>query len=231
MDDKSFLAIDTPGVRKRKSLANDIEFYGLVRALRSIRRADVVLMVFEAGKTISRVDKQLVDEIYDRRKPCIFVVNKWDLGLDEGMTTEKWADYLLTTFATMRHVPVAFLTATDGKNIRQVVNLAQSIFKQARERVPTARLNEVVRAAVKNNPPPQRRNKRPKILYATQVGVTPPTIVLKCNDPKLFDNSWKRYLLGVFRETLPFEEVPLRVHYRKRQRDDESQEIDDGAEA
>ncbi|MFQ5730677.1 MAG: ribosome biogenesis GTPase Der [Planctomycetaceae bacterium] len=224
MDDKTFVAIDTPGVRKRKSLANDIEFYGLIRAQRSIRRADVVLMMFDATQTISRVDKQLVDEIHSQQKPCIFAVNKWDLGLGEEMTAERWADYLLETFATMRHVPVAFLTAHDGKNIRPVINLAQSIFKQARERVPTPRLNAVVRAAVTNSPPPHRRNKRPKIYYAAQVAVTPPTIVLKCNDPRLFDESWKRYLLGVFRETLPFEEVPIRVYYRKRRRDEDFEE-------
>jgi len=229
MDERTFIAIDTPGVRKKKSLASDIEFYGLVRAQKSIRRADVVLMFFDATRTISRVDKQIVDEIYERRKPCIFVVNKWDLGRAEEMTTDRWADYLLETFGTMRHVPVAFLTATDGRNIRQVINLAQTVFKQARQRVPTSKLNEVVQQAVKLNPPPFRRNKRPKIYFATQVGVTPPTIVLKCNDPRLFDNSWKRYLQGVFRETLPFEEVPLRIYYRRREREDEGMLEQDAA--
>src|SRR5262245_57277213 len=86
-DGKAFVAIDTPGVRKRKSLASDIEFYGLTRALRSIRRADVVLMFFDAAQTISAVDKQLVGEIAEQFKPCIFVINKWDLGQEAGMTT------------------------------------------------------------------------------------------------------------------------------------------------
>ena len=94
LDGKAFVAIDTPGVRKKKSLANDIEFYGLVRAQKSIRRADVVLMFFDASQTISQVDKQLVEFIRRYYKPCVFVVNKWDLGLDEEMTTHKWADYL-----------------------------------------------------------------------------------------------------------------------------------------
>ena len=82
LDGKSFVAIDTPGVRKRKSLANDVEFYGLLRAKRSIRRADVVFMVFDATETISKVDKQLVEEISENYKPCVFVVNKWDLAGD-----------------------------------------------------------------------------------------------------------------------------------------------------
>ena len=230
IDGKAFVAIDTPGVRKRKSMANDIEFYGLVRAQKSIRRADVVLMFFDAMRTISRVDKQLVDEINERQKPCIFVVNKWDLGLDEGMTADKWDEYLAKTFATMRHAPVAFLTAKDGRNIHKVVNLAQSMFKQAQTRVATAELNEVVRNAMAYKPPPMRRNKRPKIYYATQVAVAPPTIVLKVNDPRVFDKSWKRYLLGVFRERLPFDEVPLRVYYRARHSNDDVSEEEYAAE-
>lgn len=213
-DEQSFIAIDTPGVRKRKSLANDIEYYGLVRAQRSIRRADVVLMFFDSQETISRVDKQLVDEIHERAKPCIFVVNKWDLA--DEMTSEAWAEYLDKTFGSMRHVPVAFITAQTGRNLKQLVNLAQTIFKQARIRVSTPKLNKLVRAAILNNQPPHRKNRRPKVFFATQIGIEPPTIVLKCNDPKLFDETWKRYLLGVFREELPFQEVPIRLYLRTR---------------
>ncbi len=221
VDGKTIIAIDTPGVRKRKSLANDIEFYGLVRAKRSIRRADVVFMFFDSLHTISRVDKQLVDEIHEHHKPCVFVVNKWDQALEAEMTTEKWSEYLMRSFGSMRHVPIAFVTAKDSKNIRKVVNLAQSIFKQARQRVSTGKLNKLVRAAIDASPPPFRKNRRPKILFATQVSTTPPTIVLKCNDPSLFDESWKRYLLGVFREQLPFHEVPIKLYFRARSRDDE----------
>lgn len=221
MDDRCFVAIDTPGVRKRKSLANDIEFYGLVRAQRSIRRADLVLMFFDATRTISRVDKQLVDEISRHHKPCVFVVNKWDLALDEGMTSEKWANYLIRSFGSMRHVPIAFLTAKDGRNIRKLINLTQSVWKQANRRLTTGLLNRLLRQALEKNPPPIRRNRRPKIYFGSQVDCVPPTIVLKCNEPALFDESWKRYLLGFLRETTPFEEVPIRVFYRARDEKDD----------
>lgn len=224
VDGKTLVAIDTAGVRKRKSLAGDIEFYSLVRAKESIRRADVVLMFFDATKTISRVDKQLVDEIHDRSKACIFVINKWDLGLDKEMTTEKWVEYLAHNFPTMGYVPIAFLTAKDSKNLRQVVNLAQSIFKQSRERVGTGRLNEVLRDAIDRKQPPFKSNRRPKIYYATQVSTEPPTIVLKCNDPKLFSQDWIRYLLSVFRERLPFAEIPIRLIFRAREQSDTSAE-------
>ncbi|MDF1742750.1 MAG: ribosome biogenesis GTPase Der, partial [Gimesia sp.] len=221
-DEKSFLAIDTPGVRKRKSLANDIEFYGLTRAKRSIRRANVVLMFFDSQETISKVDKQLVAEIEENYKPCIFVINKWDLGRDQKMTSEKWDEYLTSQFKTMRHAPVAFVTARDSRNIKQVVNLAQTIFKQSRIRVSTGRMNKIVRAAIQNHQPPHSKNRRPKIFYATQVATEPPTIVLKCNDSKLFTESWKRYLSGVLREQLPFKEIPIKQYYRSKDLRDES---------
>nr|MDQ3333181.1 50S ribosome-binding GTPase [Planctomycetota bacterium] len=222
VDGKTLVAIDTAGVRKRKSIAGDIEFYSLVRAKESIRRADVVLMFFDSTKTVSRVDKQLVEEIYESHKPCIFVVNKWDLGLAADMTSEKWVKYLGISFPTMTYVPIAFLTAKDSKNIRQVVNLAQSIFKQARERVGTGKINEVLRSAIDRKQPPYKANRRPKIYYATQVSTEPPTIVMKCNDPKIFSADWTRYLLSVFREKLPFAEVPIRLIFRARESADAS---------
>jgi GTPase len=217
MDGKSFIAMDTPGVRKRKSLANSVEWYGLVRAKRSIRRANVTFMFFDCMETISRVDKQLVGEIHDECKPCIFVVNKWDLAADAEIST--WAEYLFKHFAHMRHVPVAVITAKTGRNVKKLINLAQSIYKQARTRVSTSELNKVVRAAVKNWPPPMRQNRTPRILFATQVATEPPTIVIKCNAAVLFDPDYKRYLLGVFREQLPFKEVPIKLYFRSKDTD------------
>ena len=146
--------------------------------------------------------------------------NQWDLSAD--MTTEAWSEYLLRTFATMRYVPVAFMTASEGRNVRKLVNLAQNLFKQARSRVRTARVNRVVRAAILANPPPLRKNRRAKLYFATQVSTEPPTIVLKCNDPALIDETWKRYLLGVLHEHLPYAEVPIRLYFRMRVRTDDS---------
>lgn len=218
LDGKSFIAIDTPGVRKRKSLANDVEWYGLARAKRSIRRANVVMMFFDCSDKISRVDKQLVSEILEECKACIFVGNKWDLAV--GMEPGEWAEYVFKTFADMRHVPTAVITAQTGKNIKKLINLAQSIYKQSRLRIGTGELNRLVREAVKKWPPPMRKNRTPRILFVTQVAVEPPTLVFKVNDAELFDESWKRYLMGVLREELPFKEVPLKIYFRSR--DDKS---------
>jgi GTP-binding protein len=177
-------------------------------------------MFFDATQTISKVDKQLVEEISEHYKPCIFVINKWDSALDQKMTTDKWVKYLLDTFSSMRHVPIAIITAKDGRNIRKLINLAQSVHKQATLRMSTARLNKAVRKAIERNPPPIRKNRRPKIYFASQIAGSPPTIVLKCNDSSLLDESWKRFLLGFLRETTPFQEVPIRLVIRGRNESD-----------
>ncbi|HEX5270828.1 MAG TPA: ribosome biogenesis GTPase Der, partial [Gemmataceae bacterium] len=215
-DGKAFVAIDTAGVRKKRSLANDVEFYSLARAERSIRRADVVLLFLDARSTVSRVDKQLAEYILDAHKPAIFVVNKWDLALAQGVRTGEWADYLHKHFPSLDFVPMAFITAKAGKNVQQVLNLAQSLHEQAGARVGTGDLNRVLRAALEETPPPMRQNRRPKVYFATQAGTNPPTVVLMTNGPELFDNTYLRYLEKTFRDRLPFSEVPIKLTLRLR---------------
>jgi GTP-binding protein len=216
LDGKSFLAIDTPGLRRRKSITTDIDFYSTHRAQRSIRRADIVLLFFDPTQRISKVDKQLSDYVASQYKPCIFVVNKWDLMAD-GMPTERWVGYLRDTFRTMWYVPIAFITGQTGKNVKAMLNHAQMLFKQAIHRVTTGELNRVVHAALEANPPPLYQNRTPKIFYATQVGTEPPTIVLFCSEPEALSQPYRRYLLGVFRQKLPFSEVPIKLYLRKRE--------------
>jgi GTP-binding protein len=218
-DGQAFIAIDTAGVRKKRSLANDVEFYSLARAERSIRRADVVLLFFDARQRISKVDKQLADYVLKHHKPCIFVMNKWDLMVP--VRTGRMARYLQANFPSLDFVPIAFITATEGKNVQAVLNLAQNLNKQAHHRVSTGDLNRVLRAALASTPPPLRQNRRPKVFYATQVNVAPPTIVLFTNGPELFDNTYKRYLLKTFRDQLGFGELPIKLHLRQRSREDQ----------
>lgn len=111
---------------------------------------------------------------------------------------------------------LADIAAQQDKNTKQLINLAQTIYKQARMRVSTAKLNQVIRAAIVNNPPSSPTAKRMKIYYGTQVATEPPTVVLKCNHPDQIDLSWQRYLLGVMREELPFKEVPIKLYLRPR---------------
>jgi GTP-binding protein len=216
LDGKAFTAIDTPGLKRARSIASDVEYYSFHRAQRSVRRADVVLLFFDPTQRISKVDKQLCDYIAQEYKPCVFVVNKWDLQHD-SMPTEKWVHYLHDTFRAMHHVPIAFVTGKTGKNVKALLNHAQMLFTQARQRVATSDLNKLLEAAIAANPPPIYQNRQPKILFATQVGVEPPTLVLFCSNPAAIPQTYRRYLLGVFRDRLPFTEVPIKLYLRRRE--------------
>lgn len=163
MDGKTFVAIDTPGFRRNNAITTDIDFYSTHRGQRAIRRADVVLLFFDASQRISKVDKQLCDYIAQQYKPCIFVVNKWDL-MAGTMPMEKWVTYLRDTFRTMLYVPIAFITGQTGKNVKALLNHAQMLFKQSRMRLSTAQLNKLLRAAVEKNPPPSHQNRRADLL-------------------------------------------------------------------
>ncbi len=230
-DGKAFVAIDTAGVRKKGSVASDIEFYSMHRAERSIRRADVVLLFLDPRVRISKVDKQLAEYILQHHKPAVFVVNKWDLMAP--MPTGKFAPYIRGTFPSLDYVPIAFITARSGRNVQAVLNLAQSLHKQAGARVTTGDLNRVLRMAIKQQAPPMRQNRRPKIFYATQVSVNPPTIVLFTNGPELFDNTYQRYLIKMFRDHLPFADVPIKLYLRHKRREDRPpvEEVPETAEA
>jgi GTP-binding protein len=226
LDGKAFVAIDTPGIRRAKSRNASIDFFGAHRAQRSIRRADVVLLFLDATQRISKVDQQLCEYIGEEYKPCIFVVNKWDM-LAKTMPTEKWVRYLNDTFRTMRYAPIAFITGQTGKNVKALLNHAQMLFKQSRQRLSTGQLNRMLRDAVQRNPPPLYQNRRPKIFYGTQVGVQPPTLVLFCNEPKAVAKNYQRYLLGAVRDSMNFEEVPIKLYLRRRQASDHRNDVEE----
>ena len=227
-DGKVFLAIDTAGVRRKKSLASDVEFYSLARAQRSIRRADVVLLFFDPRLRVSKVDKQLADYVLEQHKPAIFVINKWDLMKDH-MPTGRYADYMQAIFPMLDYVPMAFVTAQQGRNVWKLLNLAQHLHKQASARVPTGDLNRLVKRALDEQPPPLRQNRQGRVFYGTQVAVNPPTIVLFTNGPDLFDLTYQRYLLKFFRDHLPFREVPIKLHLRAKKKGDELPKVEEDA--
>jgi len=215
-DNKAFIAIDTAGVRKRRSVKGDIEFYSLVRAERSIRRADVVLLFLDPEENVSKVDKQLAEYILQFHKPAIFVVNKWDIITPKGIETGTMAKYLQEVFTSLDYVPIAFITAKTGRNVFPVLNLAQSLYKQSCKRVSTAQITKVINDAVEKNPPPLRQNRTPRIYFASQVDSKPPTIVLFTNGATLFDPPYLRYLLKSVRDNLAFNDVPIRLLLRGR---------------
>ncbi|MFM8635872.1 MAG: ribosome biogenesis GTPase Der [Planctomycetia bacterium] len=216
VDGHSFLAIDTPGLRRTKSRTTDIDFYSTHRAQRSIRRADVVLLFFDAAEPIGKVDKQLAEEIVEAGKPVVLVVNKWDLYAAD-VRKKEWTEYLRDTFRTMPWAPVKFVTATSGRNVKAVVDVAQRLFRQSHERVTTGRLNSILRRAIEQNQPPADTRGRPvRIFYATQAETAPPTIMLSTSAPRSVSEPYRRYLLGVLRKETPFREVPIKLVVRGR---------------
>ncbi|HOM17452.1 MAG TPA: 50S ribosome-binding GTPase, partial [Thermoguttaceae bacterium] len=224
LDGKAFIAIDTPGVLRRRSIGGDLDFYSLHRAQRSIRRADVVLLFLDPTQHVTKLDKQLADYIAQQYKPCILVVNKWDLMA--GKTpTEKWALYLRDSFPAMTYAPIAFITGKTGKNVKALLNHAQMLFKQARQRIKTGQLNQLLQAALRHNPPPTHQGRKVRLYYGVQVGIQPPTLVIFCNEPKWLSAPYQRYLLGFLRENLPYDEVPIKLYLRRRTQGDQRDEI------
>jgi len=216
VDGRTFLAIDTPGLRRTKSRKSDLDYYSTHRAERSIRRADVVLLFFDASEPIGKVDKQLAETVVEDAKPVVLVVNKWDLYA-AGVERKEWIEYLRQTFRTMPWAPVEFVTAKNGRNVKTVIDTAQRLFRQSQTRVPTARLNTILRAAIDANQPPADTRGRPvRIYYATQVETAPPTIVLSTSAPKSLTEAYRRYLIGALRKQTPFHEVPIRLLVRGR---------------
>lgn len=215
-DGRTIMAIDTAGLRQKRKIDDDVEFYAYTRAIHSIRRADVVLFLIDASVPVGRVDKRLGQFIWSEYKPCIVVVNKWDLAKGRA-STEEYGEYLTKVMPQIDYAPVAFTSAIDGRNLYATVDLATELFKQSRIRVGTGKLNQVLQRVLEANAPGSKRgNKAPKFFYAAQVSTQPPTLVLFVNGPELVTQNYERFLLNRFREMLPFEEVPVRLLFRAR---------------
>ena len=214
---RTFIAIDTAGLKKKRKHKNDIEYYGYTRALASIRRADVALFLIDSTVPISEVDKKLAQFIVNEYKPCVLVVNKWDLAKGRA-GAESYADYLEKSLPHLAYAPLAFTTATEGRNIHSTIDVAQSLFKQAQTRVTTGQLNRAIETVLAAYPPSANKHgAQPKIYYATQVSICPPTIVLFVNNPALMRETYRRFVEKRIQETLPFEETPLRLVWRARE--------------
>ncbi len=213
---KTFIAIDTAGIRKKKQIQDSVEFYSMSRVERSIRRADVVLLFIDMPRKISQVDKKIGDFIKTQFKPCILVINKWDLA--EDVKISQFEDYIQSRLPGLYYAPLSFISALKGENVIETIKLAQEIFQQAHTRVPTSELNKVLEHAFALHYPTRRKSKIAKIYYGTQVSVCPPTFVLFVNDKSLFSSDYERYLSNQLRKSLPFQEIPLKFYFRPKKR-------------
>ena len=213
IEGKEFIAIDTAGVRKKKHIQDSIEFYGMTRVERSIRRADVVILLIDAPRDISQVDKKISDYIKTQYKPCLLVISKWDIA-EEDAEIEEFIKYVHARLPGMGFAPLSFISSFSGENIIETIELAQEMYQQANTRVTTSELNAVLEKAFTQHRPTKRKTKVSKVYYATQVSVCPPTFVLFVNDKRLFNSDYERYLSNQLRHSLPFSEIPLKFYFR-----------------
>jgi GTP-binding protein len=211
---REFIAIDTAGIRKKKKVAGNVEFYSVHRAERTIRRCDVVLLMIDSTVPLGQVDKELAGYIIEQFKPVILVVNKWDLAKDKA-GQEDYRQYIDKLIPHLSFAPISFTTATEGVNVKATVALAQQLFAQASARVTTGELNRVIEEIIALRGPSHKSGtKPPKVRYVTQVSTCPPTIVLFVNGLESFTPPYRRFLLNKLRGRLPFSEIPLRLIFR-----------------
>jgi GTP-binding protein len=216
-DGKAFVVIDTAGIRKERAVQGGIEFYAQRRAERAMRRADVTALVLDATADVGRLDRQIAGYALEHRHPVLVVVNKWDLR-PPGLTTGAFEKYVRATVPGLAYAPIVFTTATSGRNVDVVIDVARGLFRQAGTRVKTSDLNEALKLSAKLKHPRPRHGRVGQVYYGTQVGVHPPTFVLFVNDPDLFDSTYRRYLENRFREVLPIPEIPMAIFFKGRDR-------------
>eukprot|EP00557_Chaetoceros_sp_GSL56_P003817 CAMPEP_0176498520 /NCGR_PEP_ID=MMETSP0200_2-20121128/12369_1 /TAXON_ID=947934 /ORGANISM="Chaetoceros sp., Strain GSL56" /LENGTH=570 /DNA_ID=CAMNT_0017896741 /DNA_START=301 /DNA_END=2013 /DNA_ORIENTATION=- len=215
--------IDTAGIRRKGKVDFGPEFFMVNRALRAIRRADVVLLVLDATTGVTEQDRILAQKVADDGRACVLVCNKWDAVANKDSTTlDKSVKYLREELPQVRWAPIIFTSAATGQRVGKIYGAVDDAIGAHRKRVSTAVLNEVLRDATLWQPPPSKRNgSQAKIYYCNQVSTRPPTIVVFCNDPSMINDSYRRYLDRKFRESLEgFEATPIRWIFRGRRNRD-----------
>jgi len=211
-DGETICLIDTAGIRKRRSHEDAVEFFSDARSKKAVRRADVVVLLFDATQEISSIEKKLARYVKDHYRPVVLAANKWDL-VQEGIEPAHFEDYLAQELPGIHFAPVIFLSAKEGLNVQRTLALARELFDKARERVVTSELNRVLQRALEARSPSSKGH-RVRVKYATQADVAPPTFVLFVNDKRLIGKDYLRYLENRVRQELGFEEVPVRFVLR-----------------
>ena len=212
---KIMTAIDTAGLRKKTRVQDAIELFSLARSERSVRRADVVYLMFDMTGPISQVDKKLAAFVAQNFKPCIMLGNKLDLALEAGKNPAQWEAYIRQQLPLLHYAPIAFISAKEDANVEATLSLGEELHEQASRKIGTAELNKALQLALQQNAP-HSKGKRPKLFYATQTEVNPPTILVFVNEPMLFTGQYDRYLQNWLRKSFDWKEIPLRLDYRKR---------------
>ncbi|MEV2585994.1 ribosome biogenesis GTPase Der [Paenibacillus larvae] len=215
-DGQKYVIIDTAGMRKRGKVYENTEKYSVMRALKAIERADVVLVVLNGEEGIIEQDKHIAGYAHEAGKAALFVVNKWDVVEKDDKTMQRFTQNIRDHFLFMTYAPVTFVSAKTHQRLHRLLPIVDRVAEKHAMRVQTHVLNDVVSDAVIFNPPPTDKGRRLRINYATQVSVKPPCFVFFVNDPDLMHFSYERYLENKIRAAFDFEGTPVRLFTRRK---------------
>ncbi len=214
---KPYVIIDTAGIRRKSKISEKIESLSVLKSLRAIERADVVLLVIDAEQGFTEQDARLASLAVARYKPIIIIVNKWDLIPEKNSnSTKEFAEDIRYQIKSLAYIPILFISCKTNQRVFKIMDEVQEVSKSYDKRISTADLNKVLAKIVQEHTPALIRNfkKRVKFYYATQVKSRPPTIVVMCNLADEIQESYKRYMTHRFRDLLGFGSIPLRVIFR-----------------
>ena len=217
VEGQKYLLIDTAGIR-RPSRIHDIEKFSVGRGMLAIERADVLLLVVDGETGLTETDANVFGQAYETGRAAVIVVNKWDAVEKDTDTSGNCVKVIQEKLKFLRHCPIQFVSALTGQRTHKLWDEIQKVYAGYTLRVPTAGLNESLREWVTRRPPHGIKGRHPKILYATQVGVKPPTFALFVRNPDALHLTYKRYLMNRMRETYGFEGTPLRLLIRESKR-------------
>ena len=219
-DGTDFVLIDTAGMRRKGKINLPIERYSVVRALRSIDRSDVTVLVLDAVEGVTEQDKKIAGYIHESGKGCIIIVNKWDLITKDSKTPLRYTEDIRRELAFLQYAPILYASALTHQRIDRLADLVKYVSEQRHMRVATGVLNELIADAQLTNPPPAKGGRPLRIYYLTQASVAPPTFVLFVNTPELLHFSYKRFIENRLRETFGFEGTPIRIVTRGKKGED-----------
>ena len=215
--EKTYRLIDTAGIRKKRHVEYGPEFFGINRAFKAIRRADVVLLVIDAVDGVTEQDQKLVGRIAEEGRACVLVVNKWDAVEKDSYTIYEYETHLKERLHFIDWAEMIFVSAKTCQRVEKILELVDRAAEAHKRRVPTAVINEVLEEALaRHSPPTSRQGRQGKLYYGTQVSSQPPAIALFVNEAKRFNDNYRRYIEGQFRQQLGFIGTPIRLFWRSK---------------
>jgi len=213
---KRYLLVDTAGIRRKGKVSLKIETYSVVDALRSIEKADVVLIVINAEEGVTEQDTKIAGYAYEAGKSCLFVVNKWDTVEKDNSSMGKFVEKIHMEFKYLAFAPIVFVSAKSGQRTGKIISEVDALMEQYSRRVSTADLNHVFKEAVESHHAPLSSGRRVKFYFATQVAIKPPSFVIFTNQPEGIHFSYERYLSNKIREAFGFTGITVKLMFRGR---------------